>query len=67
MLPALTYPCSRDVHDVAHQVTAVGSRSLDSAVRFIAEHVNGDPSIKAYGTYAEVYADRVSSHFRLAA
>lgn len=48
-------------------MTAVGSRNLDSAVRFIAEHANGDPSIKAYSTYAEVYADSVSSHFRLAA
>ncbi|KAI9461486.1 hypothetical protein HD554DRAFT_1512401 [Boletus coccyginus] len=53
----LVDPKTRDVHDVVHKVTAVGSRGLDSAVRFIAEHAKGDPSIKAYGAYADVYAD----------
>ncbi|KAF8141684.1 hypothetical protein EV363DRAFT_30068 [Boletus edulis] len=53
----LVDPKTRDVHDVVHKVTAVGSRNLDSAVRFIAENANGDPSIKVYGSYAEVYAD----------
>lgn len=57
---SLTCSCSRDVHDVVHKVTAVGSRSVHSAVQFIAEHANGDPSIKAHGSYAEVYADNVS-------
>ena len=61
----LTGSYSRDVHDVVHKVTAVGSRSVHSAVQFITEHANGDPSIKAYGSYAEVYADNVSSYFRL--
>lgn len=64
---SLTYTSSRKVHDVVHKVTAVGSRSVNSAVQFIAEHANGDPSIKAYGSYGEVYADNVSSRFRLTA
>ncbi|KAH0836598.1 hypothetical protein J3R83DRAFT_8298 [Lanmaoa asiatica] len=58
---SLTYSHSRDVHDIAHRITAIGSRSVESAVRFIAENANGDPSIKAYGSYAEVYADSVST------
>jgi hypothetical protein len=40
-------------------VTAVGSRNVDSAKKFIAEYAVGDSSIKAYGSYAEVYADSV--------
>jgi len=54
---ALVDPKSRGVHDVVHKVTAVGSRNVASAVRFIVENANGDPSIKPYGSYAEVYAD----------
>jgi len=53
--------CSRDVTDVAHKITAVGSRSVESAQKFIAEVAGGDRSIKAYGSYAGVYADPVSA------
>jgi hypothetical protein len=52
--------CSRNVTDVAHKVTAVGSRSVQSAENFIAEYAKGDKSIKAYGSYAGVFADPVS-------
>jgi hypothetical protein len=53
---------------MSHKVTAAGSRNVDSsAVRFITENANGDLSIKAYGSYADVDADSVSSHFHLAA
>ncbi|EGO20891.1 hypothetical protein SERLADRAFT_351556 [Serpula lacrymans var. lacrymans S7.9] len=48
----------RDVHDVVHKVTAVGSRSVEKAQKFITEYVEGDKSVKAYGTYEEVYADK---------
>ncbi|KAF8845210.1 NAD(P)-binding protein [Paxillus ammoniavirescens] len=50
---------NRDVHDLVHKVTAVGSRNVDSAKKFIAEYTAGDSSIKTYGSYAEVYADSV--------
>ncbi|KAF9221402.1 NAD(P)-binding protein [Gyrodon lividus] len=53
----LVDPKTRDVHDVVHKVTAVGSRNVDSANEFIAEYASCDSSIKAYGSYAEVYAD----------
>jgi len=42
-------------------VVAVGSRSVDKAQEFIDRLAGGDKSIKAYGTYAEVFADKVSS------
>ncbi|KIJ62022.1 hypothetical protein HYDPIDRAFT_176771 [Hydnomerulius pinastri MD-312] len=54
---ALVDPKTRDVQDVGHKVTAVGSRNVDSATKFIAQYANGDSSIKAYGSYAEVFAD----------
>lgn len=50
-------PKTRDVHDVVHKVTAVGSRSLATADDFVRKYANGDKSIKTYGSYAEVYAD----------
>ncbi len=49
----------RDVHDVVHKVAAVGSRSVASAEKFISTVAGGDKAIKAYGTYEEVYADKV--------
>jgi hypothetical protein len=49
----------RDVHDVVHKVVAVGSRSLNKAQEFIKNSAGGDLSINAYGTYDEVYADKV--------
>jgi predicted dehydrogenase len=53
----LVDPKTRDVHDLVHKVTAVGSRNVDSAEKFIAQYASGDSSIKAYGSYGEVYAD----------
>lgn len=47
------------MHDVVHKVVAVGSRVLDKAQNFIKYVAGGDPSIKAYGSYDEVYADEV--------
>lgn len=43
--------------DVVHKVVAVGSRSMTTAQEFI--DAIGDTSIKAFGTYEEVYADKV--------
>ena len=45
--------------DVAHKVVAVGSRSMESAQKFIDEHIKGDKTVKACGSYAEVFADKV--------
>ncbi|KAG2366944.1 NAD(P)-binding protein [Suillus spraguei] len=53
----LVDPETRNVTDVAHKVTAVGSRSVQSAQKFITEYAKGDKSIKAYGSYAGVFAD----------
>ena len=47
--------------DVAHKVVAVGSRSVESAKKFIAEYAPKEENVKTYGTYAEVYADPVST------
>lgn len=44
---------------MVHKVTAVGSRSVAKAQKFINDFVNGDKTVKAYGTYDEVYADKV--------
>ncbi|KAJ3517737.1 hypothetical protein NLJ89_g294 [Agrocybe chaxingu] len=49
---------SRDAHDVIHKVAAVGSRSVEKAQEFIDKLTGGDKSIKAFGTYDEVYADK---------
>ena len=51
---------SRKVTDVVHKVVAVGSRSAESAQKFIDTYVNGDKSVKPYGSYAGVFADNVS-------
>ncbi|KAL4062474.1 hypothetical protein J3A83DRAFT_4298468 [Scleroderma citrinum] len=48
-------PKSRNVHDVRHKVIAVGSRNLATAEEFANVY---DRSIKAYGSYADVYADK---------
>ena len=50
----------RGVNDIIHKVTAVGSRSIESAQAFIDANAAGDKSIKAYGSYADVYADPAS-------
>ena len=51
---------SRNVTDVVHKVVAVGSRNTDSAQKFIDAYINGDKSVKPYGSYAGVFADKVS-------
>jgi len=50
-------PKTRGVHDVVHKVAAVGSRSVESAQKFINEVADGDKSIKAHGSYADVFSD----------
>ncbi|KAK7031406.1 NAD(P)-binding protein [Favolaschia claudopus] len=50
-------PKTRNVDDVVHKVVAVGSRKVETAQEFIKTNAGGDSSIKAYGTYDEVYAD----------
>ena len=52
------------VDDVVHKVTAVGSRDMAKAWGFIDKSAYGDKSIKAYGTYQEVYADKVRARQR---
>ena len=42
-----------------HKVTAVGSRSVEKAREFIDRILGADSSIKPYGSYDEVYADKV--------
>ncbi|KAJ6496809.1 hypothetical protein DFH09DRAFT_1205091 [Mycena vulgaris] len=54
----LVDPKTRDVHDVIHKVAAVGSRSVEKAQEFIDLNAGGDATIKAYGSYEEVYADK---------
>lgn len=55
-------PYSRQVHDIIHKITAVGSRTVSKAQEFI-DGLGGDTgSIKAYGSYEEVYRDDVSEN-----
>lgn len=51
-------PKTRNVLDVVHKVVAVGSRSLAKAQEFVKDVAGGDTSVKAYGNYDEVYADK---------
>jgi hypothetical protein len=50
---------SRETYDVIHKVTAVASRSLAKAQIFIDTIAHGDKSIKAYGSYEDIYVDEV--------
>jgi len=52
-------PRARGTHDVAHKVTALGSRTIEGANAFLDKlHIiNVDESVKIYGNYAEVYND----------
>ncbi|KAL1746832.1 hypothetical protein HDZ31DRAFT_80968 [Schizophyllum fasciatum] len=54
-------PKTRSVDDVAHKIVAVGSRSTTKAQEFIDARINGDKSVKAHGSYEEVFADPVST------
>lgn len=49
---------SRDVNDVVHKIVAVGSRSVDKAKEFIDREIK-DNSVKPYGSYDELFADKV--------
>lgn len=53
---------SRDVHDVVHKVTAVGSRDVSKAQQFIDKNITGDAKneAKAYGSYEETVKAVVS-------
>ncbi|KWU44680.1 NAD(P)-binding protein [Rhodotorula sp. JG-1b] len=63
VLDLLTDPSTREASDVKHQVVAVGSRSTDSAKRFVeatwkeAGVTAGQEQVKLYGTYEELYRD----------
>ncbi|KAH8832257.1 hypothetical protein DL96DRAFT_1581480 [Flagelloscypha sp. PMI_526] len=50
-------PKTRDVTDVLHKVVAIGSRNIQTAQKFIDDVCGGDKTIKARGTYEEVYND----------
>ncbi|PFH51932.1 hypothetical protein AMATHDRAFT_74624 [Amanita thiersii Skay4041] len=54
----LVDPKTRNVHDIVHKVAAVGSRTAGKAHQFINAHAGGNPSIRAYGTYEEVYTHK---------
>ncbi|KAF9654379.1 NAD(P)-binding protein [Thelephora ganbajun] len=51
-------PRTRAVGDVVHKVAVIGSRDAAKAKEFVNKFGRGDRSIKAYGTYEEVYADK---------
>lgn len=38
----------------------MGSRSIQKAQDFVDVYASSDPSVKAYGSYKEIYADDVS-------
>ncbi|KAH9846034.1 NAD-P-binding protein [Lenzites betulinus] len=50
-------PATRNVTDVAHKIVAVGSRSVESAQKFVSEYAPKEKDIKTYGTYTDVFAD----------
>ncbi|KAL5513031.1 hypothetical protein ACEPAH_3429 [Sanghuangporus vaninii] len=52
----LVDPKTRSVNDVQHKIVGVGSRSVDSARKFIETEIK-DESVKAYGSYDELFAD----------
>lgn len=47
------------MNDVVHKIVGVGSRSVESARNFIEAEIKDD-SVKAYGSYDELFADPVS-------
>ncbi|GAA5836721.1 hypothetical protein JCM9279_007636 [Rhodotorula babjevae] len=63
VLDLLVDPTTRDVTDVKHQVVAVGSRSAESAAKFVdsvwneAGVTEGKDEVKRYGSYEELFAD----------
>lgn len=65
MLDLLVDPTTRDVTDVKHKVVAVGSRSAESAAKFVdsvwneAGVTEGKDEVKRYSSYDELFADSV--------
>ncbi|BGP51127.1 hypothetical protein JCM10450v2_007056 [Rhodotorula kratochvilovae] len=63
VLDLLVDPATRDVSDVKHEVVAIGSRSTESATKFVetvwkeAGVTEGKEKVKTYGSYGELYAD----------
>jgi predicted dehydrogenase len=55
----LVDPQTRGVTDVKHKIAAVASRDVQKARSFIKENLDDDSSIKAYGSYQELYDDQV--------
>ncbi|KAK9360352.1 hypothetical protein V1504DRAFT_455150 [Lipomyces starkeyi] len=53
----LVDPSTRGVTDVVHTPVAVASRSVAKAEKFIADFGNGVQGVKAYGSYAKLFAD----------
>lgn len=64
-LDLLIDPATRGVSDVQHHIVAVGSRSVDSAKRFVEETWKGagvsagKDQVKLYGSYDQLIADEV--------
>ncbi|GBE86569.1 D-xylose 1-dehydrogenase (NADP(+)) [Sparassis crispa] len=54
----LVDPKTRGTEDVVHKVVGVGSRNTQKAQEFIDTYIHGDKSVKAYGTYADLFADK---------
>ena len=55
---------SRGTRDILHRVVAVGSRNIQKARSFVNNYAGGTPSVKAYGSYEEVYGDDVGESFQ---
>ncbi|KWU44608.1 NAD(P)-binding protein [Rhodotorula sp. JG-1b] len=62
-LDLLVDPCTRQVSDVRHEVVAIGSRSKESAQRFLdatwkeAGVSTGKENVKLYASYGELFRD----------
>ncbi|KAF5373180.1 hypothetical protein D9758_001637 [Tetrapyrgos nigripes] len=57
-------PKTRNIHDIIHKVTVVGSRDVSTAKKFVDTYFGDDNNVndgsgkpKAYGSYQEVYED----------
>lgn len=54
----MVHPSTRDVNDIEHNITAVASRSEETAIKFIKEH-KLPQHVLAYGSYEELVKDSV--------
>ena len=57
-------PATRDVQDIKHTVVAVASRNEQKAREFV-DYLKLPQSVKTYGSYAELYNDKVCSLLRI--